>query len=157
VDGRGRRDRLAAARRSRLIAGARERGENGVGFQSHVLCLFGYRDTFAALGASLARVSDLCVDVAITELDVDLPEPVTAAALAEQADTYPVAIDACLAVARCRTFVSGASPIAIPGLRPSGRAGLGAALPFDEEPACWALHDRLRRATVGTGAGGTVR
>jgi endo-1,4-beta-xylanase len=132
-----------------LVADLRAQGVplDGVGFQSHVLCLFGCRDTFAALGASLQRVSDLGVDVAITELDVGLIEPVTAASLAEQADTYGAAVDACLAVARCRTVVFWGFTDRYSWI-PAFWAGLGAALPFDADyrpkPAYWALHDRLR-------------
>ena len=132
-----------------LVADLRAQGAplDGVGFQSHVLCLFGCRDTFTTLGASLQRVSDLGVDVAITELDVGLVEPATAASLAEQADTYGAAIDACLAVARCRTVVLWGFTDRYSWI-PTFWAGLGAALPFDADyqpkPAYWALHDRLR-------------
>jgi endo-1,4-beta-xylanase len=132
-----------------LVADLRAQGAplDAIGFQSHVLCLFGCRDTFATLGASLQRVSDLGVDVAITELDVGLIEPVTAASLAEQADTYGAAVDACLAVARCRTVVLWGFTDRYSWI-PAFWAGLGAALPFDADyrpkPAYWALHDRLR-------------
>jgi endo-1,4-beta-xylanase len=119
---------------------------DGVGFQSHVLCPFGCGDVFAALGASMTRVAALGVDVAITELDVALLEPATADMLVEQAAVYAAAVDACLAVARCRTivlwgFTDRYSWISALGL------GLGVALPFDADyrpkPAYWALHDRL--------------
>jgi endo-1,4-beta-xylanase len=132
-----------------LVADLKARGVplDGVGFQSHVICLFGCRDTFAGLAASLERVSALGVDVAITELDVGLVEPVTAASLAEQADTYGAALDACLAVARCRTVVLWGFTDRYSWLS-SLLPGLGAALPFDAsyqpKPAYWALHDRLR-------------
>jgi endo-1,4-beta-xylanase len=132
-----------------LVADLKAKGVpiDGVGFQSHVLCLFGCRDTFAELETSLRRVAALDVDVAITELDVAVLEPATTDRLAEQADTYRAAVDACLAVPRCRTMVLWGFTDRhswIPGFWP----GLGAALPFDAsyqpKPAYWALHDRLR-------------
>jgi endo-1,4-beta-xylanase len=132
-----------------LVADLKSRGVpiDGVGFQSHVLCLFGCRDVFAELQTGLARMAALDVDVAITELDVALVEPVTDDALAEQADTYAAAVDACLAVPRCRTLVLWGFTDRhswISDLLP----GLGAALPFDADyrpkPAYWALHERLR-------------
>jgi endo-1,4-beta-xylanase len=120
---------------------------DGVGFQSHVLCLFGCRDAFDTLAAGMQRVSDLGVDVAITELDVGVVEPVTPATLEEQAATYAGAVDACLAVARCRTIVLWGFTDRYSWI-PTFWAGLGSALPFDADyrpkPAYWALHDHLR-------------
>jgi endo-1,4-beta-xylanase len=131
-----------------LVAGLKADGVplDGVGFQSHVLCLFGCRDAFDALAPSLQRMSDLGVDVAVTELDVGLIEPPTPAALDEQAATYAAAADACLAVARCRTIVLWGFTDRYSWI-PGFWAGLGAALPFDADyrpkPAYRALHDRL--------------
>jgi endo-1,4-beta-xylanase len=120
---------------------------DGVGFQSHVICLFGCEQALPELGTGLARVAALGVDVAITELDVALVEPATAQDLAEQAATYGTAVDACLAVPRCRTIVSWGFTDRhswIADLLP----GIGAALPFDADyrpkPAYWAIHDRLQ-------------
>lgn len=119
---------------------------DGVGFQSHVLCLLGCDGALADLHEGLAAVAALGVDVAITEMDVALVEPVTDATRAEQAATYGAAVDACLAVPRCRTFVSWGFTDRHSWY--SEVPGLGAALPFDADyrpkPAYWAIHDRLR-------------
>jgi endo-1,4-beta-xylanase len=90
-----------------LVADLRARGVpiDGVGFQSHGVCLPSCRDTFAGLATALQRTADLGVAVALTELDVLIPSPSTSTGLDDQATAYARAIDACLAVSRCRTVV----------------------------------------------------
>ena len=72
----------------------------GVGFQAH-LTGSSRPDGFAAM---LRRFADLGVDVAVTELDVRVATPATAAALASQARVYGQVVAACLTVPRCRSI-----------------------------------------------------
>lgn len=75
----------------------------GVGFQMHADTVV---PTAQQLKAQIARYAAIGVEIAITELDVKLPIPVTAAALADQARVYRDALDACRAAANCHTFVT---------------------------------------------------
>ena len=75
----------------------------GVGFQMHANTVV---PTAQQLKAQIARYAAIGVEIAITELDVKLPIPVTAAALADQARVYRDALAACRAAANCHTFVT---------------------------------------------------
>ncbi|GAA0898019.1 endo-1,4-beta-xylanase [Virgisporangium ochraceum] len=85
-----------------IAAGLRRDGVplHGVGFQSHLAL----GADLTTLGANLRRFADLGLDVAITEMDVRLPLPATAAQHAEQADLYTRVLQACLAVERCVSY-----------------------------------------------------
>jgi len=78
---------------------------DGVGFQSHVLFGAQCARCLDNLGANLRRITDLGLDVAITELDVPITPPPTDENLAAQAYLYDTALAACLSVPRCYTFV----------------------------------------------------
>jgi endo-1,4-beta-xylanase len=70
---------------------------HGVGFQTHL----SIESNIASFQANLQRFADLGLKVAITEMGVRLPLPVTAEKLAAQARVYGAAVQACLAVPQC--------------------------------------------------------
>lgn len=126
-----------------LAARLKRRGVpiDGVGLQFHV---FGRVDA-AAVADVFAEAARAGLDVSITELDVGLPLPTTAAALQAQADRFGTVVRACVLAATCRTvnlwgFTDRHSWI------PAAFPGNGAATPLDEQlqpkPA-WAA---IRRA-----------
>jgi endo-1,4-beta-xylanase len=115
-----------------------------VGFQSHFIV--GQIPT--DLRANLQRFADLGVEVQVTELDVRMPTPPSAANLRTQASDYAKVIGACLAVARCSDItvwqISDRDSW-IPGTF----AGQGAALLFDENFARKSAYDAVLAALGG--------
>lgn len=112
----------------------------GVGFELHVIG----PDRFdaGALATEMDRFSRLGLQVAVTEMDVRMRPPFTAASLREQAADYAGALGACRARPACRTFVTWGFTDGdswVPGTFP----GFGAALPFDArmrpKPAAYAI------------------
>lgn len=77
---------------------------DGVGFQSH----FGLGQVPSTLQQNLQRFADLGVDVAITELDINIGtgNPQNATAFALQAQDYWTVVNACVNVKRCVGVVS---------------------------------------------------
>ena len=71
---------------------------DGVGFQSHLDTTVGFP---AQMTQNLQRFADLGVDVAVTELDVRVPVPSTAASLKTQADWYKQVVQACVSISAC--------------------------------------------------------
>ncbi|WP_435204590.1 endo-1,4-beta-xylanase [Micromonospora sp. bgisy143] len=125
---------------------------DGVGFQSHLRWDEQPRD----MVGNLRRFAQLGVSVAITELDVRIALPETAAKRERQAALYRQVLRACLAVPACVSFTVWGFTDArswIPGYH----AGYGAACLFDAalvpKPAHAALIDELRRIPPPTGAG----
>ncbi|MEU9451275.1 endo-1,4-beta-xylanase [Streptomyces sp. NPDC048277] len=100
---------------------------NGIGFQSH----FVVGKLPSTMKANLKRFSDLGLEVSVTELDVRIPLPASAAELAQQSKDYKTASENCLGVPRC-------AGVTVWGITdkyswvPSTFTGYGAALPFDE-------------------------
>ena len=120
---------------------------HGVGLQAHFIV----GQVPATLRANMERFAALGLKVQITELDVRLPQPATAAHLEAQARDYRAVMDACLGVRGCDAVVLwGASDrwSWIPGEFP----GWGQAHVFDEglrpKPAYRALHELLKGAAV---------
>ncbi|EIN11129.1 hypothetical protein PUNSTDRAFT_119286 [Punctularia strigosozonata HHB-11173 SS5] len=70
---------------------------DGVGFQSHFIL----GEVPTDLQANLQRFANLGVQVAITELDVRIPDPVTQADLEQQATDFATVVNACQAVTNC--------------------------------------------------------
>jgi endo-1,4-beta-xylanase len=99
-----------------------------VGFQSHLIV----GQVPADLQENLQRFADLGVEVQITELDIRMPTPPSAADLQTQAGDYAEAVGVCLAVSGCSSVtvwqISDRDSW-IPGVFP----GQGAALLFDED------------------------
>src|SRR3712207_1978102 len=70
---------------------------DGVGLQAHLIV----GQVPSTLQQNIKRFADLGVDVAITELDIRMQLPRTAAKDQQQATDYSTVVKACLAVARC--------------------------------------------------------
>lgn len=72
---------------------------DGVGIQGHLIV--GQVPSAASLIANYKQFTALGVEIAITELDIRMTLPVTAALLAQQKADYQTVIGACKAVAGC--------------------------------------------------------
>ena len=119
---------------------------DGVGIQGHLDLQHGFPDDLAD---NIKRFADLGLEVAITELDVRMTLPATAASLAKQAEYYGRVVKACTAVSACvgvTVWEYTDKYSWIPGFF----AGEGAACPFDEslapKPAVRAILDALAGA-----------
>ncbi len=113
-----------------LLRDLRARGVpvHGVGMQMHLIG--GSTPTVADLTANFARFAALGLKIQITEMDVRVPTPATAAALATQAQNYRDVINVCLQDTACDMVVRwGFTDRAswVPGTFP----GQGDALLFD--------------------------
>ncbi|MFC4147773.1 endo-1,4-beta-xylanase [Micromonospora mangrovi] len=113
-----------------------------VGFQSHLIV----GQVPGDFQANLQRFADLGVDVRVTELDIRMPTPATAANLTAQAADYKRVVATCLAVSRCvgvTTWGITDRYSWIPGVFP----GQGAALVWDDnyrpKPAYQAVTEAL--------------
>ncbi|KAJ7277471.1 beta-1,4-endoxylanase [Mycena rebaudengoi] len=101
---------------------------DGVGIQGHLIV--GQVPSAASLIANYKQFTALGVEIAITELDIRMTLPVTAALLAQQKADYQTVIGACKAVAGCVgvTIWDYTDKYSwIPGVF----SGQGAALPWD--------------------------
>ncbi len=116
---------------------------NGVGFQMHATTT---RPTMAELAGQFARYAAIGVEVAITEMDVQLPIPATATSFQTQADVYRGALTTCLAAPNCKTFVMWGFTDKYSWI-PSFFPGMGSATIMDSlyknKPAYNALNKRL--------------
>lgn len=75
---------------------------DAIGFQCH----FTLGQVPTTLQANLQRFSDLGLDVAITELDINMRGPSNATALEQQAKDYWSVVNACVQTPRCVSVVS---------------------------------------------------
>lgn len=101
---------------------------DGIGFQSH----FVHGEVPEDMAEQMRRYTDLGLEVAVTELDVRIPEPPTEAELQAQAQEYQQVVSACLDVPRCvGVSVWGVSDEH--SWIPEWFPGYTAALPFDED------------------------
>ena len=126
---------------------------DAIGFQCH----FGLGQVPSTLQQNLQRFSDLGLDVAITELDINITGQKTAAAFEQQAKDYWTVVDACVQTKRCVSVVRNARVYMIAltdGLVSQSVWGVsddhswipnGAVLPWDAEkqpkPAFYAIAD----------------
>ncbi len=121
----------------------------GVGFQLHLAPA----GVPARLVENLRRFTALGLQVAITELDVRVPVPAAAGALARQAEVYLAAISACLAVPGCVSFTVWGFTDAVSWI-PAAYPGYGQACLLDPtlapKPAYWAVAGALRHAATAT-------
>ncbi|KLO10182.1 glycoside hydrolase [Schizopora paradoxa] len=100
---------------------------DGIGFESHFIV----GELPTDIQTNLQRFADAGVDVAITELDVRMTVPPSAADLEQQTKDYATVINACKAVSRCRGITTwGITDLYswVPGTFPN----MGAALLFDD-------------------------
>ncbi|SEF46868.1 endo-1,4-beta-xylanase (glycosyl hydrolase family 10) [Actinacidiphila yanglinensis] len=115
---------------------------DGVGFQAHFIL----GQIPSDFEANLQRFADLGVDVAVTELDVRMNTPATAANLQQQASDYTKVVDDCLGVSRCQGITVWGFNDATSWV-PSTFPGQGAATPYDEnyqpKPAYYAIQTAL--------------
>ncbi|KAK7435045.1 hypothetical protein VKT23_019853 [Stygiomarasmius scandens] len=70
---------------------------DAIGFQSHITL----GQVPSTMKENMQRFVDLGLDVAITELDINLRGPANATALAQQAKDYHSVVSACLEIERC--------------------------------------------------------
>lgn len=117
---------------------------HGIGMQMHLIV--GSLPSTADMASNFARFAALGLKIQITELDIRMPTPATAAALATQAQNYRTVFNLCLQNTACDMvvmwgFTDRASWI------PSTFSGQGAALLFDAnfqpKPAYAAVNDIL--------------
>jgi len=99
---------------------------NCVGFQSHLIV----GQVPASFQTNLQRFAMLGIDVNITELDVRMPTPASAANLQQQGSDYAKVVKACLAVSRCTSITTWGVTDKFSWV-PSTFSGQGAALLFD--------------------------
>lgn len=122
---------------------------HGIGFQSHLSTET--RIAPERMRQVFSRFAALGLEVQVTELDVWVPEPVTAAGLAIQAEVYYDVVQSCVAV-------DGCSAVTIWGLNDPNswlvqpaRIGLGRRAPllldehYARKPAYYAVGHALRR------------
>lgn len=114
-----------------LVQGLISRGVpiDGIGLQMHVTTTPPSTDS---ISANLKRLAALGLEIHITEMDVRVPVPATAANLAAQATAYKNVVSACLANTNCTSLLTWGVSDAnswIPGAYP----GFGAALLFDQQ------------------------
>ena len=118
---------------------------DGVGFQMHILHVFP-APTSAQIQTNFERFAAAGFDIRITEMDVDIPDDGTTAALESQAATYRAVLDACLRVSRCGEFTTWGFSDRFSWV-PQQFPGYGRALPFDSnyqpKPAFDSLLARL--------------
>jgi endo-1,4-beta-xylanase len=131
-----------------LVKSLKQRGVpiDGVGLQAHLIL----GQVPATLQQNIQRFADLGVDVAITELDVRMQLPATAASLTQQKADFKSVVGACAAVTRCVNvtvwgFTDSDSWV------PSTFPGYGAATPYDEnyspKPAYYGIAEALGGGT----------
>lgn len=134
-----------------LVQGLVTRGVpvNGVGLQMHV-SLAG-APSAADIATNIKRLTDLGLEVQITEMDVRLKTPASSSDLIAQAKVYQDVLNACLGNSMCTALVTWGVTDAhswIPGSYP----GFGSALLFDEnlqaKPAASAIVSVLNSASA---------
>jgi endo-1,4-beta-xylanase len=122
---------------------------DGVGIQGHLIL----GQVPSSLQQNIQRFADLGLDVAITELDIRMTLPATAAMLTQQAANYATVVNACLAVTRCvgvTTWGVGDADSWIPGVF----SGQGAAMLFDTNADFRAGGSAQSRSHLGRSCGG---
>ncbi|CAL9340417.1 Endo-1,4-beta-xylanase A [Streptomyces sp. enrichment culture] len=128
---------------------------DGVGMQAHLIA----GQVPASLQENIRRFADLGVDVALTELDIRMTLPRTAAKDAQQATDYGAVVEACLAVSRCVGITVWDYTDKYSWV-PSVFPGQGAALPWDEDfakkPAYHAIAAALNGGSPAPGGNCTA-
>jgi endo-1,4-beta-xylanase len=116
---------------------------DGIGLESH----FQLGGVPASLGANIARFGALGLKVHITELDVRMPLPSTAAQLQTQAQNYRDVVSTCFGLTACDLVVMWGFTDKESWI-PNAFPGWGAALVLDSsyqpKPAYTSLHDVLK-------------
>ena len=146
-----------------LVKGMTGRGVpiNGVGVQMHVAPQSA--PSQADISSNIARLGALGLEVHITEMDVRIPVPASAADLAAAATVYQNVMSACAANSNCTALLTWGVSDAYSWI-PSSYPGYGAALLLDAQyqpkPAYTAVAAVLRSMGAGArpliGTGGVV-
>jgi endo-1,4-beta-xylanase len=129
-----------------LVQGLRSRGIpiDGAGFESHYNVASGIPADYATV---LARFANAGFDVRVSELDVAMANTAPASDLTRQGLLYRTALDACLALPRCKSFTTWGFTDKYSWI-PFYYPGMGRGLPFDtnyqHKPAYDSLLARLR-------------
>ncbi len=131
-----------------LVAALKQRGVpiDGVGIQMH---LWATPPDTVALASFMARLRGLGLQVAVTEMDVRLPNRHTARDLARQAQVYGDVLNVCLAAPNCKTFVTWGFTDAVSWI-PAYLPGLGSGDIFDTSYHPKPAYDALHRALAGS-------
>ncbi|MFH1566874.1 MAG: endo-1,4-beta-xylanase [Gemmatimonadota bacterium] len=103
---------------------------HGVGLQMHIP-LVGHPEP-EQIAANMARLADLDLEIHVTEMDVRLPLPATAASLEAQAEVYGRILQVCLDCPACTALVLWGFTDRHSWI-PHFFKGFGAALVFDDE------------------------
>ncbi|HYD51248.1 MAG TPA: endo-1,4-beta-xylanase [Gemmatimonadaceae bacterium] len=117
---------------------------HGIGFQGHFIA--GQVPTRAQLAANFARFAALGLAVQITELDIRVPMPSTAASLQQQAFDFATVFQACLDVPACNAVeIAGVfdGESWVPGTFPGWGDAHLLSLTFGRKPAYWSVHKAL--------------
>jgi endo-1,4-beta-xylanase len=128
----------------KLVQGMVQRGVpiNGVGFQMHLDV--DSPPPESEVSANMQRLSDLGLEVHITELDVRIKGAATDQKLAQQARVYHDMLQVCLSASNCKAFILWGFTDRYSWI-PQFLQGYGSALIFDEsyqpKPAYSALVD----------------
>jgi endo-1,4-beta-xylanase len=117
---------------------------HGVGLQMHVHVWDPPKSRDVA--DNIRRLNDLGLEVHVTEMDVQIKEPITEEALQAQARVYRDILDVCLAAANCKALLTWGVTDRYSWV-PAFFPGYGAALLFDADghpkPAYHAVHGAL--------------
>jgi endo-1,4-beta-xylanase len=130
-----------------LVRGLKGRGVpvDGVGFESH----FDLNPPPARdIAANMRRLKAIGLEVAVTEMDVRVPLPPTAAALARQATIFQAVLATCLAAGNCRTFVAWGVTDRYTWVT-TYYPGYGAPLLFDAAGLTKPAYDAVKRTLSG--------
>ena len=114
-----------------LVAGLKRRGVpiDGVGIQMH---LNASPPNVAVLASFMSRLRNLGLQVAITEMDVRLPDATAGQQLGTQASVYADVLRTCLAAPNCKTFSVWGFSDAVSWI-PTSLPGFGSADLFDRQ------------------------
>jgi endo-1,4-beta-xylanase len=118
---------------------------DGVGIQGHLATQYGFPTN---MQQNFQRFATLGLDVAVTELDVRMPLPETAAQDTTQATYYTNVVKACLAVSRCVGITIWDYTDKYSWV-PSTFPGQGAPLPWDTNLAKKPLYNTIAAALGG--------
>lgn len=130
-----------------MVADLLERGVpiHGVGLEMHVGVDY-WLPPYSEISANIHRLSDLGLQVHITELDVRLPTPITKEYLEQQATIYGGMLSVCLEQPACTAFGMWGFTDAhswIPYIYPEWTAPLIFDEVYKPKPAYWALIETL--------------
>jgi endo-1,4-beta-xylanase len=133
-----------------LVSSLKQQGApiDGVGFESHLIL----GQVPSTMQANMARFAALGVDVAITELDIRMNTPSTAATLAQQATDYQTVVNDCLAVSRCVGITTWGVTDKYSWV-PGTFSGQGAALLYDENYNAKPAYNSVLAALGGSSSG----